>query len=285
MALDEQDPELAQEIAQEALQTTGMERKAAQPSRTSQSALITISAGAGGDEAHDWTRMLAEMYALWAKSQGVKTETLEKVPGDLTGYRTVTIELKHPAALSALNGEKGVHRLVRNSPFDPAGKRHTSFASVTLYPTPPEESQNALLDSEIEIKAFRSSGPGGQHMQKASTAVRVTHLPTGITASAQTERSQLHNIRSAKKILQAKLDQNRQQEQQQAQAERRQANPDPSWGNRTRSYYLHPKELVTDHRTGNKSARATAILQGALHLVNHEAAPTARNSDHVSEEQ
>ena len=269
MATAENDHQLAHEIAQEALATAFPTKPETQPPAQENTGhtLITITAGTGGDEAHDWTQMLAEMYSLWAKLNSLTTVTLDAAPGDRAGYRTVTLQVDGKDVLHTLQAEKGVHRLVRNSPFDPANRRHTAFASVQVYPAPSEHRPSTLPESELDIKTFRSSGPGGQHMQKASTAVRITHKPTGLNATCQSERSQSQNILTAKKILQARVGDHNANIIQQQQKAQRSETPTPSWGNRTRSYFLHPKEMVNDHRTGNKTPRAKHVLQGHLELI------------------
>lgn len=268
LALDEADHDLAHEIARDALAALNQpdtRRHNGVPS--TKSTLITITAGAGGDEAHDWTRMLAEMYAGWASLQNTQALTLDTAYGENAGYRHITLEIPLPNADQLLTGENGVHRLVRKSPFDPAGRRHTAFASVQAYPTPADAEIKNIPDRELKISTFGSSGPGGQHMQKASTAARILHIPTGITATCQSERSQLQNITNARKILQARVNQRLKELQELEEAKTKGEKPLPSWGNRTRSYYLHPKEMVNDHRTGTKTTKARQVLDGHLQLL------------------
>ena len=227
-------------------------------------AILTIHAGTGGDEAHFWAQTLLEMYASWAQQHRRAPEILNISYGERAGIRQATMTIQGPNAYGTLRGEIGVHRLSRVSDFDPSQRRHTSFARIELVPELPAAEQQPPAKSELRVETFRASGPGGQHVQKSDTAVRITHIPTGITASAQSERSQKQNLAAANRILLARIAaQQQQQDRAAAQAIRAQA-PPAAWGNQIRSYILNPNQLVADHRTGTKLPNAKAILAGDL---------------------
>jgi peptide chain release factor 2 len=227
-------------------------------------AILAIHAGAGGTESQDWAEMLMRMYLRWAERRGYKTEILDTSPGDEAGVKSTVIAVSGDYAAGYLKSEHGVHRLVRLSPFDADHARHTSFALVEVMPEAEADVDLNIPPDDIKVDTFRSSGPGGQHMQKTSSAVRVTHLPTGVTVTCQSERSQFMNKEIAFKILRARLLEleiaRREEEKARIKGERIEA----GWGNQIRSYVLHPYKMVKDHRTGYETSNADAVLDGEL---------------------
>jgi len=227
-------------------------------------AILAIHAGAGGTEAQDWAEMLLRMYLRWAESRGYKTNILDSMPGEEAGLKRVTVGIEGDYAYGYLKAEKGVHRLVRLSPFDAAHRRHTSFALVEVWPDIGEEIQIDINPDDLRIDTFRSSGPGGQHMQKTSSAVRITHLPTGIVVTCQNQRSQAQNRETAMKILRARLFALEQERQEAEQVRLKGKHVEAGWGNQIRSYVLHPYKMVKDLRTGYETSNAEAVLDGEL---------------------
>lgn len=227
-------------------------------------AILAIHAGAGGTEAQDWTDMLLRMYLRWAEGRGYKTSILDSMPGEEAGLKRAIVSVEGDYVYGHLKAEKGVHRLVRLSPFDAAHRRHTSFALVEVWPQIREEIEVDIKPEELEIDTYRSSGPGGQHMQKTSSAVRITHLPTGITVACQNERSQAQNKETAMKILRARLFDLEQEKQEAEQARLKGKHVGAGWGNQIRSYVLHPYKMVKDLRTGYETGNAEAVLDGSL---------------------
>jgi peptide chain release factor 2 len=228
-------------------------------------ALLAIHAGAGGTDSQDWAAMLERMYLRWADTRGFKTEILDRTDGEEAGLKSVTIAIDGKYAFGYLRSEKGVHRLVRLSPFDAAHRRHTSFALVEILP------QVALDDSEVEINpndlkmdVFRSSGAGGQNVQKNATAVRLTHVPTGIVVTCQNERSQLQNRENALRVLRARLLEIKHAEKEQEIAVLRGEYTKAEWGSQIRSYVLHPYQMVKDHRTEFETGNTQSVLDGEL---------------------
>lgn len=226
-------------------------------------ALLTINAGAGGTDSQDWAAMLQRMYLRWAEEQGYKAEIIDSNAGEEAGIKTVTIAVSGPYAYGYLRPEKGVHRLVRLSPFDSAKRRHTSFAQVEVLPEV-EDADVEVNPSDLKIETFRSGGAGGQNVQKNDTAVRITHLPTGIVASCQNERSQTQNRENAMKVLKARILEVRQAEKDKELAQLRGEYQKAEWGSQIRSYVLHPYQLVKDHRTEYEEGNAQAVLDGRL---------------------
>lgn len=227
-------------------------------------AILSVHAGAGGLDSQDWTAMLYRMYARWADEHSFSTKLIDEIIDQEAGIKSVTISVSGDYAYGFLKGEQGVHRLIRISPFDSAKRRHTSFASVEVMPILPENFDLKIKPEELKIDTFRSGGAGGQHVNMTDSAVRITHLPTGIVVNCQAERSQHMNKATALQVLRSKLYEKvlleRQHHLDNLQGEKR----DISWGNQIRSYTLHPFQLVKDHRTGLESGDVNAILDGSI---------------------
>lgn len=227
-------------------------------------AIVALHAGAGGTDAQDWVAMLLRMYTRWAETRGYQVKTLDLLPGDEAGLKSVTFEVIGQNAYGYLRAERGVHRLVRVSPFDAGGRRHTSFASVDVLPVVGGGTEVEIKPEELRIDTFRASGAGGQHVNKTESAVRITHLPTGITVTCQSERSQAANKASAMEILQAKLLDLKLKEQEAELAVLRGEQREIAWGSQIRSYVLNPYSLVKDHRTGLEQGNVQAVLNGDI---------------------
>ena len=229
------------------------------------SAILAIHAGAGGTDSQDWAAMLERMYLRWAESRGYETEILDITEGEEAGIKSVTIALDGEYAFGYLRSEKGVHRLVRLSPFDAAHRRHTSFALVEVLPqVAMDEAEIDIKPEDIKMDVYRSSGAGGQNVQKNATAVRITHIPTGIVVTCQNERSQTQNREFAMRILRARLLELRQAEKEEERAVLRGEYTKAEWGSQIRSYVLHPYQMVKDHRTEHESGNTQSILDGDL---------------------
>ena len=229
------------------------------------SAILAIHAGAGGTDSQDWAAMLERMYLRWAETQGYETEILDLTEGEEAGIKSVTISVNGEYAFGYLRSEKGVHRLVRLSPFDAAHRRHTSFALVEVLPQVAMDDAEVEIDpSDIKMDVYRSSGAGGQNVQKNATAVRITHIPTGIVVTCQNERSQTQNREFAMRILRARLLELRQAEKEEERAVLRGEYTKAEWGSQIRSYVLHPYQMVKDHRTEHESGNTQAVLDGDL---------------------
>jgi len=227
-------------------------------------ALLAIHAGAGGNDAQDWAEMLQRMYLRWAEKRGYKAETLDLTPGEEAGIKSTTISINGLYAYGYLRSEKGVHRLVRISPFDSSNRRHTSFVLVEILPQVDDDHDISINPNDLRIDTFRSGGAGGQSVQKNDTAVRITHLPTGIVASCQNERSQTQNREMALKVLKGRLVALKQQERKGKIEELRGEYQKAEWGSQIRSYVLHPYHMVKDHRTEFEMGNTEAILNGDL---------------------
>ena len=227
-------------------------------------AILAIHAGAGGTESQDWAEMLMRMYLRWAERRGYQTEVLDISPGDEAGVKSTVIAVNGEYAAGYLKSEHGVHRLVRLSPFDADHARHTSFALVEVMPEAEGDIDLQIAPDDIKVETFRSSGPGGQHMQKTSSAVRITHLPTGTVASCQSERSQFMNKDIAMKILLARLLEIELEKREEERAKLKGRRIEAGWGNQIRSYVLHPYKMVKDHRTNYETGNPEAVLDGDL---------------------
>jgi len=228
-------------------------------------AILAIHAGAGGTDSQDWAEMLQRMYLRWAENRGYGTEILDLTPGEEAGIKSVTIAVSGRYAFGYLRSEKGVHRLVRLSPFDAAHRRHTSFALVEVLPQVSlDEADIEINPGDIKMDVFRSSGAGGQNVQKNATAVRITHIPSGIVVTCQNERSQTQNREFAMKILRARLLELKQAEKEEERAILRGEYTKAEWGNQIRSYVLHPYQMVKDHRTDHETGNTQAVLDGDL---------------------
>ncbi len=269
LAMDDNDEGLEPDIAAGARQLAGeiddLELEVLLNDRYDRNnTILTLHAGAGGTEAQDWVAMLLRMYVRWGERRGFKVDTMDLLPGDEAGTKSATIMMSGLNAYGYLKSEKGVHRLVRISPFDASGRRHTSFASVDVIPEVAEGQEIAIDPEDLRIDTYRSSGAGGQHVNKTDSAVRITHLPTGIVVACQNERSQISNRNTAMKILQAKLLELQRQQQAQEIADIRGEQMDIAWGSQIRSYVFHPYRLVKDHRTNLEVGNVEAVMDGEL---------------------
>jgi peptide chain release factor 2 len=269
LVAQEPDSELEQQLAEEAdrLQS-GVERlemqSMLQGPDDQRDALLTIHPGAGGTESQDWAEMLMRMYTRWAERRGYTVQVLDLLPGEEAGIKSVAVEIRGDYAYGYLKAEKGVHRLVRISPFDAQARRHTSFASVFVYPLVDDTVEVEIREEDVEMEVFRASGAGGQHVNKTSSAVRLRHLPTGIAVSCQQERSQHKNRATALKMLKAALYQRAIEERDKKKAELEATKTDISWGNQIRSYVFQPYTMVNDHRTETKISDVQSVMDGAI---------------------
>jgi len=229
-------------------------------------AILSIHAGAGGTEAQDWAQMLLRMYLRWAERHGYETEITNQLDGEEAGIKTVTVEINGPWAYGYLKAERGVHRLVRISPFDAAARRHTSFALVEVLPILEDDIEVEIRPEDIRMDVFRAGSAGGQHMQKNSTAVRLTHIPTGIVVTCQNERSQLQNRETAMRVLRGKLYDLALQKREEEEARLKGKHVEAGWGNQIRSYVLQPYQMVKDLRTNVETSNPTAVLDGEIDM-------------------
>lgn len=269
LAVEEEDPkalkEAAGELASLAETFRDWELKLLLGGEEDQlNAIVTIHAGAGGTEAQDWTEILLRMYLRYAERHGFKSETIDLQPGDEAGVKSVTFSVTGPYAHGYLKSESGIHRLVRISPFDASGRRHTSFAAVQVLPEVDDRIQIDIQDKDLRIDTFRASGPGGQHVNKTSSAVRLTHLPSGIVVSSQTERSQHRNRDLAMKVLRARLYNLEKRKRQEKKHELQESQKEIAWGSQIRSYVMQPYRLIKDHRTKYEAGNVDAVLDGDL---------------------
>ena len=228
------------------------------------SAIITLHSGAGGTEAQDWCEMLYRMYTMWAERKGYKTEVIDYLAGEEAGIKSVTFSVEGLNAYGYAKSEKGVHRLVRISPFDSAARRHTSFASCEVIPELDEELDVEINQEDLRIDTYRSSGAGGQHINKTESAIRITHIPTGIVVTCQNERSQHKNKETAMKVLKSKLVEIAEREQKDKIEDLKGVQTEIAWGNQIRSYVFHPYSMVKDHRTNEESGNVDAVMNGAI---------------------
>jgi len=229
-----------------------------------QDAIVTIHPGAGGTESQDWAEMLYRMYTRWVEKKDFKKELIDYQPGDEAGMKDVTFEVKGDYAYGLLKAEAGIHRLVRISPFDSNSRRHTSFASVFVYPSSDEEIEVEIDTNDLRIDTYRASGAGGQHVNKTDSAIRITHIPTGTVAQCQNERSQHKNKATAMKVLKARLSQLEVEKQKEDVQKLEDSKMDIGWGSQIRSYVFHPYNMVKDHRTKEETGNISAVMDGAL---------------------
>ncbi len=229
-----------------------------------ENAIIYINAGAGGTEAQDWAEMLLRMYLKWAERKGFESQVVDLLPGEEAGIKNVAFLIKGAYAYGCLKCENGIHRLVRISPFDANARRHTSFASVYAYPEIPENIHVDIRDEDLKIDTFRASGPGGQHVNRTESAIRITHLPTGIVVQCQNERSQHKNRAIAMAILKARVYALEKKKQDEKMDQLNKEKKEISWGSQIRSYTLHPYKLIKDHRTKLEAHNAESVLDGDL---------------------
>ncbi|OCZ53926.1 peptide chain release factor 2 [Dehalobacter sp. TeCB1] len=227
-------------------------------------AIITLHSGAGGTESQDWVQMLYRMYVRWGERRGFKVETLDLLPGEEAGIKSVTFSLVGENAYGYAKCEKGVHRLVRISPFDASGRRHTSFASVDVIPEVTDDAEITIDAEDLKVDTYRSGGAGGQHVNKTDSAVRITHLPTGIIVQCQSERSQIQNRAYCMRVLQAKLLELKRKQQEEEISEVRGEQNDIAWGSQIRSYVFHPYSMVKDHRTSYETGNVNAVMDGEI---------------------
>ena len=227
-------------------------------------AILTLHAGAGGTEAQDWAEMLLRMFTRWAERRSFSVETLDYLPGDEAGVKSVTILISGLNAYGYLRSEKGVHRLVRISPFDASGRRHTSFASAEIMPEIDDDIEIDINPDDLKVDTFRASGAGGQHINKTDSAIRITHIPTGVVVACQTERSQHKNRDTAMKMLKSKLVEIKEREHKEKIEDLKGVQKDIAWGSQIRSYVFHPYNLVKDHRTGFEMGNIGAVMDGDI---------------------
>jgi len=269
MAVEEQDRDAEQEVAQslESIDSdigiTELECMFSGEHDTS-NAIVSIHAGAGGTEAQDWVDILLRMYLRWAEAKGLKTNILDYLPGDEAGVKSVSVFFKGKYAYGYLRSELGIHRLVRISPFDASGRRHTSFASVIVMTEPDDTVNVDIVEKDLRIDTYRASGAGGQHVNKTDSAIRITHLPSGIVVQCQNERSQHRNKDMAMKMLMSQLYEREQQRQKEEQQGLHGEKKEIGWGSQIRSYVLQPYRMIKDHRTEYEMGNVDAVLDGEL---------------------
>jgi len=227
-------------------------------------AVVSINAGTGGTDAQDWAEMMLRMYLRWTSDRGYETELVEASPGEEAGLKSATLTVKGENAYGAFKAERGVHRLVRQSPFDSAHRRHTAFAQVVVAPLLPDDGEVEIDEGDLRIDTYRASGAGGQHVNKTDSAVRITHIPTGIVVQCQNERSQTSNKATAMRILKSRLAELQEEEREAELARERGATQDIGFGSQIRSYVLHPYQMVKDHRTDFEAGNAQGVLDGNL---------------------
>jgi peptide chain release factor 2 len=269
------DEEMARELT---AQVTSVERRLAELEEErlfsgrfdAGDAVVTVNAGAGGTDSQDWAEMLLRMYLRWAERRGFKVEMKEASPGEEAGLKSATFVVRGENAYGLFAAERGVHRLIRISPFDSSARRHTSFAQVEVAPLVEGDVEVEIDDSDIRVDTYRASGAGGQHVNKTDSAVRITHLPTGTVVSVQNERSQAANKQTALRILKSRLAELEQEKREQELARERGEAQQADFGSQIRSYVLHPYQLVKDHRTEYETGNTQAVLDGALDEFIHQ---------------
>ena len=269
MAEEENDASMADEVAKVVEDLTAKIEKMRLETLLSgkydsSNAILTFHAGAGGTEAQDWCEMLIRMYQMWAQKKGYTAEIMDSLPGDEAGIKSCTMEISGINAYGYLKAEKGIHRLVRISPFDSSGSRHTSFAAIDVMPEIDDTIEVDIRPEDIEMQVYRSSGAGGQHINKTSSAVRLIHKPTGIVCACQTQRSQLQNREYAMKMLKSKLIEIKERENLEKIEDIKGVQKEIAWGAQIRSYVFMPYTLVKDHRTGFENTNVNAVMDGAL---------------------
>ena len=269
LALEESDPDTIEEVSQQVQEIDIKTKKLSlelmlDGTDDRKNAIISINAGAGGTDSQDWAEMLFRMYTRWVERKGFKIDIIDFQPGDEAGIKSVTFTATGEYAYGYLKAETGVHRLVRISPFNASGKRHTSFASVFVYPELDSEIIIDIDDKDLRIDVYRASGAGGQHVNKTSSAVRITHLSSGIVVQCQQEKSQYRNKEMAMKVLKSRLHQREKQKQDQKLQEMHDTKGEIAWGSQIRSYVLHPYQMVKDHRINLEVGNVNSVLDGAI---------------------
>ena len=271
MAAEEQDDEVAADVVRE---VEGLHQRVEELRLSTllkgdydhNNAILSLHAGAGGTEAQDWVSMLYRMYTRYCEKRGYSVRVLDLLEGDEAGIKSVSFEVEGEDAYGYLKAEKGVHRLVRISPFDASGRRHTSFASLDVMPEIEDETEVEIRDEDLRVDTYRSSGAGGQHVNKTESAIRITHLPTGIVVQCQNERSQIQNRETAMRMLRSKLIELKERENAELHAELKGEMKKIEWGSQIRSYVFHPYTMVKDHRTGAETGNIQAVMDGDLDL-------------------
>jgi len=273
MGMEEQDNDIAKEISKEAQETGAAFTQAYDQLRVETllageydacNAIVTLHPGAGGTESCDWAAMLLRMYGKWAEKRGFTFELLDLLDGEEAGVKSATFQINGDNAFGYLKSERGIHRLVRISPFDSSGRRHTSFASCDVMPELDDTAAIEIAPEDLRVDTYRSGGAGGQHVNKTESAIRITHLPTGIVVACQNERSQIQNRDRAMKMLTAKLVLKQREEQMEKLSGIRGEQKDNAWGSQIRSYVFHPYSLAKDHRTNEETGNIQAVMDGAL---------------------
>ena len=268
--LFELDPSLEDELRDAARRPSRPSSRGCRRTRSSTAsttpgdAVVSINAGTGGTDAQDWAEMMLRMYLRWSSDRGYQTELVEASPGEEAGLKSATMTVKGENAYGAYKAERGVHRLVRQSPFDSAHRRHTAFAQVVVAPLLPDDEDVEIDEGDLRIDTYRASGAGGQHVNKTDSAVRITHLPTGIVVQCQNERSQTSNKATAMRILKSRLAELQEEQREEEIARERGATQDIGFGSQIRSYVLHPYQMVKDHRTDFEAGNAQGVLDGNL---------------------
>lgn len=284
LAVEEQDQAAMTEVEEklseieEYISSLEIQRLFSQPEDAGD-AIVEIHAGAGGTEAQDWAEMLLRMYLRWTEREGYKSQILNTMPGEEAGIKSATFEVDGNYAYGRLKAEMGIHRLVRISPFDANARRHTSFSAVFVYPAVDESTEVEINEADLRIDTYRSSGAGGQHVNTTDSAVRITHLPTGIVVACQNERSQHKNRAMAMKILRARLYDLELQKKREEKDKLYKEKKDIAWGSQIRSYVLQPYQMVKDHRTGCEVGNVSAVLDGDLNRFIQEYLAFAAKSD------